>query len=240
MPVEIPLTRGFVALVDPADAERVLAYPWTALTPRRNLSAYAIYKKGVITQSGRHELLHRFLMDAPPSLEVDHIDRNGLNCQRNNMRLATSGQNKVNRASANNVTGFRGVRRHKGGTFSASIRLHLQETSLGHFATAVEAAVAYNVAARELHGDFAVLNVVPDEIDPVQIPPKSHRARAGRYKGVSPRGDRFRSTFYHANQLFYIGTFATAEMAARAYDQVAIEHHGPTAIVNFPNPRTAA
>ncbi len=107
-------------------------------------------------------LMSRFIMNAPENLEVDHIDGNRLNNQRNNLRLATSAQNKMNRGPRrDNKSGYKGVSWHKQQEkWTARIMADDKYQSLGLFNSILDAAKAYNQAATKYHGKFAWLNVV--------------------------------------------------------------------------------
>jgi HNH endonuclease len=148
--IEVPLTRGKVAIIDAEDAEAVLPFKWCARGP------YAMSNLG----NKCLVYLHRFLLSAPPGFEVDHIDGNGLNNRRSNLRLATRGQNRQNsRIRSNNVSGYQGVSWNSGrGMWRADIRLNGRAKFLGHFQMKEQAAIAYNDAARILFGEFAHLN----------------------------------------------------------------------------------
>ena len=156
MPVSIPLSRGMFALVEEADAERVLALsPWHVVEsdPGRFYAARVI--------NGRRVFLHRLLMNAPPDKLVDHEDGDGLNCRRTNMRVCTTAQNMLNRRRhSQNRSGFKGVA-PSGGGWKAYIARDGYQHHLGCFARAEEAALAYNEAAVRLHGAFARLNEIP-------------------------------------------------------------------------------
>lgn len=153
MPVEIPLTRGFVALIDTSDAERVLRHKWRAV-PRKNGNIYALAVIG-----RRNVLMHRFILEFEPSdPDVDHRDHWGLNNQRENLRPATEGQNAVNRrpdaARRQNKYGVAGVMRNYK-------RWYGRVTKNGHcyitagYKTAAEAGIARDQLAIELWGEFA-------------------------------------------------------------------------------------
>lgn len=150
---EIQLTQGFVAFVDDEDYELCVVYNWS-LKPGGNGSLYAARWVG----NDQHVTLHNFLMNPKEGEEVDHVDRNGLNCQRYNMRLGTRGQNMANREMPENISGYRGVYPNRIGTWVASIRHNKVLYHLGTHETPEEAARAYDEAARELHGEFATLN----------------------------------------------------------------------------------
>ncbi len=97
--------------------------------------------------------------------EIDHKDRNALNNQRENLRTATHQQNLCNRSlQKNSTTGYKGVSPHRASRkFQAKIQNKGTTIFLGLHDTAEKAAMAYNRAAKRLHGEFAVLNVIPNE-----------------------------------------------------------------------------
>jgi hypothetical protein len=104
----------------------------------------------------------------PPGFTIDHENRNGLDNRLSNLRLATIKQQGFNKtATVRSTTGYKGVCFNKRSRkFTAMIRCYPERRFLGYFVTAEEAAVAYNKAAIELHGEFARLNVIPDESNP--------------------------------------------------------------------------
>jgi len=156
---EIPLTEGHVALVDEADYEAVAAYRWRALIRPTSRTVYA---QRVTSSDGKKStlLLHRFLVKAPKGLEVDHIDGNGLNNTRANLRVGTHAENMRNRRRrCDNSSGYIGVHWHKRDRkWVARITLHGKLKSLGYFDTPEDAARARDAAAIELHGEYARLN----------------------------------------------------------------------------------
>ena len=108
-------------MVDDEDWERVTRYKWNSV-PNRNHTHYAV--RGIydpLTRKISRQWLHRFILDAPDGITVDHIDRNGLNCQRNNLRLATRSQQQINRNSWS-ISGFRGVSKH-GNSWQAEVKI---------------------------------------------------------------------------------------------------------------------
>lgn len=102
--------------------------------------------------------------DIPEGYELDHKDRNKLNNRIDNLRLATPSQNQSNRAKGkNNTSGFKGVSWHKNEQmYYVQIRHKNKQYHLGAYRTAIEGAVAYNEAAKRLHGEFACLNEIPE------------------------------------------------------------------------------
>jgi hypothetical protein len=152
----IPLTQGKVALVDDQDYAALVAHKW-----------YATKRYGGIWYAARQEnkrrmYMHRELLRLGPGEWADHIDRDGLNNQRANLRHITPQQNLCNkRIYRNNKTGFRGVAK-KGDRFRAQITAFGRTHYLGYYGTVEEAARAYDEHARRFFGDFAQLNF-PDK-----------------------------------------------------------------------------
>ncbi len=159
---EIELTQGKVALVDDSDFEWLSQWNWHARTDCKTPYAQRFTR----VPRKHHIKMHRFIISAPIGMEVDHIDGNGLNNQRANLRLATRAQNAANRGkNIGNSTGYKGVFRYHAGQlrWSAQIGNSRGKTIyLGKFSTPEEAARAYDAAARERFGEFAKLNF-PDE-----------------------------------------------------------------------------
>lgn len=164
MVTEIPISRGLVTLVDDADVATVVGMgKWYA--ERHRTTFYA--RKSLPRNGGpqRQISLHNFLTGWEL---VDHVNGDGLDNRRSNLRQATPAQNACNRGlSSNNTSGFKGVYRSRGGRWLAQIQFKKKLTFLGSHETREEAARAYDAAARELHGEFARLNF-PDapEEDP--------------------------------------------------------------------------
>lgn len=163
---EIQLSQGYAALVDDEDYGRVSGFRWVALVVRNVVYAVRRFKRddGKWTTT----YLHRFLMGEPKGLMVDHIDGNGLNNQRSNLRLATNSQNQANaRKSVTNKSGYKGVHwvswGKAGGKWRANVSVGGQRKIVGYFSCPAEAAKARDKAALELHGEFASLNFELDK-----------------------------------------------------------------------------
>lgn len=154
---EVPLNQGLVALVDDEDYERVItAGRWTA-TPNNRANLYAGRKRRRPDGRWTTIRLHTFLTGWP---FVDHINGDGLDNRRANLRQATNAQNQFNKGLAsNNTSGYKGVHfvRDKG-KWGARIRFNGRQRHIGNYATPEEAARAYDEAAVELFGEFAWLN----------------------------------------------------------------------------------
>lgn len=158
---EIPLTKGYVALVDDEDFERLSQWNWWAHLERNGERVYAVRQIRLPSGSRPKIKMHKEIMGVRPGFEVDHRDRNQLNNQRHNLRWATDSQNSANRVSRRlSGVGFKGVYPSGKATFRARILAKRKIRNLGTFPAAEDAARAYNVAALKWFGEFAVLNEV--------------------------------------------------------------------------------
>jgi len=160
MAVEVLLTRGLVALVDDDDAEMVRRYRWYPL--KGNYGVYAATNSP--TENGkRHSLyMHRLITGAPRGMDVDHINHNCLDNRRSNLRICTRIENMRNqrRAMPTKRAPYKGVFGISESSWRATIYINRKPIYLGFWATAEEAALAYNAAAREHFGEFAYTNDV--------------------------------------------------------------------------------
>lgn len=146
---EITLTKGYVALVDDEDYEELNKYKWWVYVSVSN-KAYAV------RQVSRKTIYMHTQISGIKG--IDHIDRNGLNNQKYNFRFATASQQVVNRVVVNK-TGYRGVHK-RGNNYVADIKFNKIKKYIGIYKTDLEAAKAYDMEAKKLHGAFAVLNNV--------------------------------------------------------------------------------
>jgi hypothetical protein len=157
---EIPLTNSnLVALVDDEDYERVMQYKWCVDRGRKTFYAKA-WVKGKVTR------MHRFILNAKPKEEVDHIDHYGLNNLRNNIRITTHSQNMMNgRKREGTSSKYKGVfwcNTHK--RWVSSIRINGVLHTFSYLSNEEDAAHAYDKKAKELFGEFACLNFpIPDQ-----------------------------------------------------------------------------
>lgn len=152
--IEIPLTRGKVALIDEEDFPLVSKHRWyTHRTP------HSLYARTKITRN-ETESMHRLILGLNSwELVADHRDGNGLNNTRANLRTATRLQNSFNVKKNKGRSRFKGVfQKSDRSGWLAAIKRGGVRTNLGRFTDEVEAALAYDNAARELFGEFAKLN----------------------------------------------------------------------------------
>lgn len=163
---EIALTQGQFALVDDEDYSFLNRWKW-----RTHKGQYTNYACRTVHVYGKdqHIFMHKLIMGVfDPSVDVDHIDLNGLNNQKINLRNATKAQNLCNRRSKNNSSSkYKGVslsrQKYKSSVYvcwQAEIQYNKKKYYLGHFKTEEEAALAYNKKAIEIQGEFAYLNKI--------------------------------------------------------------------------------
>lgn len=146
---ELPISRGrYVVLLDDEDYDRIAAFRW-----HRRADGYAIRYAAATTTRIR---MHREVLGVPRSAIVDHANGNPLDNRRGNLRICTPSENAWNsRAIAGQrVKGVQPINSQ----WRARIRIEGRLTHLGMFATEVEAALAYDAAARRYFGEFACVN----------------------------------------------------------------------------------
>lgn len=211
--VQIPLTKGYTAIVDAIDAD-LLEFNWQAADANDGL----VYAVGANNRRLHRIIMERVLGYKPSSrIHVDHENGNGLDNRRCNLRLATVGQNIANsRLSKNSTSGYKGVSWNESKqVFIARIGFDNQRISLGNFRSAQDAAIAYNRAAKKYFGEYARFNDIPGwetaEIQEVLVPSDNKTG----YRGVSYRAStgKYRAT-YRGKE---IGTYSTGELAYEAY-----------------------
>jgi len=152
----ISLSQGLFATVDAGDYEALSKYKW--LASRRGRKVYAVCRV-----EGRYVYMHRMIMQAPKGLVVDHIDGNGSNNRRTNLRICTPQQNMANRGPRGGTSKYVGVYL-QGTKWCVRIGYHGQNLYLGLFDDEIEAARARDRKAYELHGPHVYLNL-PEDYD---------------------------------------------------------------------------
>lgn len=156
---EIPLTQNKFALVDIKDFDYLNQFKWC--THKQRNTYYAVRS---IKKNGKKALLlmHREILKPPKGMCTDHINGDGLDNRRGNLRICSNSQNLMNRGKQkNNASGFKGVWWQKiERKWQAQIQVNKKVISLGYYPTKECAAIAYNEAATKYHGEFARLNQV--------------------------------------------------------------------------------
>lgn len=160
---DLPLTNcQKSAIVSTSDADWASDFAWHVM--KVGYVARTVYDPA--TQKSTPVYLHREIFDrrglSLGRARIDHKNGNKLDNSFHNLRLASQSQNMSNRQKPiSNTSGFKGVRFHKPtGKWQAYIKHNYKQKHLGLFVSAEDAALAYNKAAVELHGQFACLNEV--------------------------------------------------------------------------------
>jgi hypothetical protein len=149
----VTLTKGYEAVIDAVDVDIVARFNWTAY-----LTTSTVYAARKDT-SGAKQInfyLHRAIMGNPAGIEVDHINGDGLDNRRCNLRAATRSQNAQNtRVRSDNTSGVKGVwwdsARRK---WASEIRVRGRKLFLGRHNDLESACEAYAYASEKFHGEF--------------------------------------------------------------------------------------
>jgi hypothetical protein len=188
----IPLTQGYFALIDPADYPALSRYNWRLCRTKGKNTLYAERSIRLPNGKYSRILMHREVLSLPKGevmentplasstknqilktknyhrdysdgYVIDHINRNGLDNRRANLRLATVAQNAWNSKKRNSHSGYKGVCYDKvKQRWRAAIVNHGRRIHLGYFEDKIAAAKAYDEVAKKYCGQFALLNF-PDE-----------------------------------------------------------------------------
>jgi hypothetical protein len=224
----IQLKHG-TAIIDEQDFDRISQYKWYSFDNDGTGSrCYAICKI-----RGKTVYMHRMVMGAQDGEYVDHIDGNGLNNSRSNLRFATLSQNNMNqRMRPDNTSGHKGISwcpdREK---YQVYVNIDRKRKSLGRYRTLEEAIYVRDQAVKEHYGEFARENTsLPEEaqIKPYRSVPRTLRRTGGNNSsgktGVTKLKDQWRATITIDGKVKYIGTFADLEAAVAARENAEREY----------------
>lgn len=161
-------------MVDDSDYESISAFRWhiAGIRKDRPNETPKLYAAKCAWVAGKTKivLMHREIINAPCGVSVDHVDGNGLNNCRSNLRLATQSQNLANMRPTPHSSRYKGVffnrqpATHRS-PWWARIKYQGRNIHIGVFQSERAAAVAYNEYALRLHGEFARLNTLEEETD---------------------------------------------------------------------------
>lgn len=160
---KIPLSKTgkykgqYFALVDDEDYERLVKYSWNVVGAKQS-HLYAEHR----LPDGKNIRLHRLIMNNPKGFIVDHINMNGLDNRRSNLRVCNKSENMRNRNKTRaNKSGFKGVYWDTDTkSWKAQIKVGDKNYNLGRYHIIEKAALAYNNAAKTYFGSFARLNEI--------------------------------------------------------------------------------
>lgn len=151
----IKLTKGHRAKVDDKDFELLNKIQWSVTGKKGRNTLYATGRL-----EGKLVYMHRLIMKSPEGKQVDHINSDGLDNRRDNLRIASHVQNCWHtQKQRNNTSGFKGVYWKKDlSKWGVKISHNNSVKNLGYYLDAKTAARVYDSAATKYHGKFAVTN----------------------------------------------------------------------------------
>lgn len=219
-------------LIDNEDAQLISQYKWhLAYGPRTAYARTSIR----INQKYKKTFMHRLILGLTnPNIQVDHIDGNGLNNQKSNLRICTASENSRNgRAHLDAVSRYKGVSFEQN-TWAAKMRTK-EHYLCKRFTTECAAALQYDKWAKKYYGKFARLNfpnitqkqrqtIVNNECNTI----RSHKRHThSKYIGVSQRknNNKWRAYIKFNNRHIELGSFDTEIKAAQAYNNFVINHN---------------
>jgi GTP:adenosylcobinamide-phosphate guanylyltransferase len=158
---EIKLTQDKIALVDDEDFEYLNQFKWCVSKSGHSFYAQTIRKVKI----RMHREIMKTQLENNIGKIIDHIDGNGLNNQKYNLRTCTRAENGRNRHSVNNSSGYLGVFKIKSKKEKWKVQIVVNKKSIyiGTFKDKKDAAKAYNEAAIKYHGEFARPNIIDDD-----------------------------------------------------------------------------
>jgi hypothetical protein len=145
----VPLTKGKFALIDEEDFERVSQHSWCVVQGKSTLYAKTYLRKNGERGSIK---LHQFIINSNHGELVDHIDQDGLNCRKNNLRIVTKSQNRMNTKKKFGRIPYKGVILLPNGKFRAVVHGNGRVWYSIPLNTLEDAARAYDAEARKMHG----------------------------------------------------------------------------------------
>lgn len=157
---EIPLTKDKMAIVDAEDYDNLMQWKWVASCEGK----YAARRIRLSEKSEHQQIsMHRQIMGNPKGKHIDHINGNTLDNRKCNLRICTNLENCRNRKKQKNATTsqYKGVsfaRHLKTKRWNAQVKVNYKSINLGYFLTELEAAQAYDKAAKKHFGEFARVN----------------------------------------------------------------------------------
>jgi len=220
---EIILTQGKVALVDDDDYEELNKYKWYATVSRNTFYAGRNTSRNDNEDHKQHAIImHRVIMNPPPDMKIDHINGNGLDNRKENLRIVTNRENCQN-LHIQKTSDLPGVHWHdRDKIWRAEIRIGDKRYNLGSYDSEYLASLAYKRACEEitrienLKLDIEETNF-PYNIDlPIQKP----NPKTSKFKGVNWKKDcqKWVAQIKFENKYYYLGLYETEEEASRVYE----------------------
>jgi len=158
--IEFPLTKGFITKIDREDLEGISKFKWQSQRTSKNF----VYAGASIKQEDgnwKRISLHRFILNVPKNSVIDHINGDQLDNRKANLRICGQSLNRLN-SIGSGKSKYKGVQlRDRLTPWRASIKLsNGKYKHLGSYKTEIEAALAYNKAAKIEYGNRVLLNEI--------------------------------------------------------------------------------
>lgn len=239
---EIPLTQGYVALVDDEDHETLSKYDW--FVQKGRCTQYAARKMTLSYNKYCTVYMHRLILGLPigDKRQVDHINHNGLDNRRQNIRIATSQENHFNRRTlAISTSQYKGVSWNRNlKKWKSRITINGKETHIGYFDKEIDAAIAYDKVALNEFKEFALTNfpvknyIELDLLSIQEIAKNKLEKKTSSFRGVYwyPRSNTWYACICRGYKDIYVGSFESETEAAKAYNEAAIKYHKEKAKLN--------
>jgi len=157
----INISRGATTIVDDEDFDLLNSYNWSSI-PKDNTD-YVVRKGRRRTCEPRTVQMHRQIMGYPVGVQIDHINGNGLDNRKSNLRIASVQTNSFNRAKPRVLctSRYKGVLQRKGKViWESRVKYNDKAIHLGSFTSEEDAAAAYNYGALLMYGEYARFNDV--------------------------------------------------------------------------------
>lgn len=226
----VKLSQGYTALIDVEDMDRVSQRCWSIDLRTGNQRYAKANIDGTI-------YLHRYIIgEIPAGMVIDHISGDGLDNRRCNIRIATLAENARNMRAYGTQSKYKGVSRSASNLnqWRAAISDGRNSRHIGIFEDEVSAAIAYNEAAIKMHGEFALLNKIPDGA--VKKVANRWLRNTSGFKGVTydKRRGYYQIRFWNPamRRTQSLGCFRSPIEAAIEHDRIAVELLGDKAITN--------
>lgn len=158
----IKLSNGMKAIIDSEDWDKIKHITWGYGYGSAKKTGYSQYVGGRPKKSSSQILLHRFVMNTPKGMVTDHINGNKLDNRKSNLRICTPAQNSMNsKKHIIQSSKYKGVSWYKRDKcWRAYVNFGRRQIHLGYFAKEIDAVKAYNKRAKEVHKEFACLNII--------------------------------------------------------------------------------
>lgn len=157
---EIYIGNGLFAVCDWEDFDKVKGFKWNPTSLDNRVQWAWAYDVKHVGEKRKRVAMHNLIMSPSDGFVVDHINGNGLDNRRSNLRIATPQQNQFNTIHKGGSSKYKGVSfDNESGLWRAYISKDGKRSWLGRYQNEIDAAIAYDKAAKDMFGDFAKLNV---------------------------------------------------------------------------------